>query len=391
MELFAQIGYGEGTKTNEGLLENTISGMIFSPKDLSKNGITEKAKELKGKYPDAQILFDPQLYAWVNNSCIRPKDGEIASWDYPRQIPPHTGILIRDVQAVVTAYINEMLNFSQLSGIITPNIYVSGSLTQPEALEFIEQAQKIAQESGETRPIYPSIVLDNCVLLSASKTEVDGFLNTLKELRHRPAGFYLLVSTNNSSYPVDLFKSKTISTWMYINHVLSTSGYSVINGYSDILSPFLQFAGGYAGATGWWGNLHFFSMDRFCDVGTGHQHRPSPRYLSIALLNRIVCSEYSRLSAQGILVKNQLPHDADYDRMAKVPQKIEILQTWETIAELLRTVTTLQQLKDIIGDAKQCYGICRSSSVRWFETSQDFHLDELEQSIDKYNELIATP
>jgi hypothetical protein len=73
---------------------------------------------------------------------------------------------------------------------------------------------------------------------------------------------------------------------MLINHTLTLNGFDTINGYSDILTPFLGAGGGGVGATGWWSNLRTFSLDRFNPpVGGGRQ--PIERYLSCALLNRI--------------------------------------------------------------------------------------------------------
>jgi hypothetical protein len=75
-----------------------------------------------------------------------------------------------------------------------------------------------------------------------------------------------------------------MAAWMLINHTLALNGFNTINGYSDVLTPFLGAAGGEAGATGWWSNLRVFSLDRFSPpIGGGRQ--PIERYLSCALLS----------------------------------------------------------------------------------------------------------
>ena len=74
----------------------------------------------------------------------------------------------------------------------------------------------------------------------------------------------------------------------------SFDGFKVINGYSDILTPFLGVAGGTAGAFGWWSNLKAFSLDRF-NPSAGGGRLPIQRYLSLALLNRITFFEFNQL------------------------------------------------------------------------------------------------
>jgi hypothetical protein len=72
-------------------------------------------------------------------------------------------------------------------------------------------------------------------------------------LGHIPGGnrsrgsYYVLVAAGNAEAGTDLFNAEVIDGWMFLNHVLSVKGFSVINGFSDLLTPFL----GAAGAENW--------------------------------------------------------------------------------------------------------------------------------------------
>src|SRR5205085_961965 len=100
----------------------------------------------------------------------------------------------------------------------------------------------------------------------------------------------------------DIYNADVIAAWMLINHTLRVNGFDVINGCSDILTPFLAASGASAGAVGWWSNLRTFSLDRFAPAAGGGR-LPIPRYLSVNLLNRITFTELDALRAlvPGIL------------------------------------------------------------------------------------------
>lgn len=382
------MGYGAGQQVEIGLKENTIDGAIFSPKDLSKQQIIKKITSIQKANPDADIYIDPQFYAWETDYCSNKKLGSIQSWNYLQEVSNERRLPEKEIKPLMEKFFLEMQkSLPELSGIIAPSIYIHKSFLSPEgeiAKQFISIAQKIADQKNETRPIYSTIVMSRDVLLNVK--EVKAFLNQIINLDNPPSGFYLLVGANKSSPPNNICNSDVISMWMYLNKVLSKNKFRIINGYSDILSPFLQHAGGYAGATGWWGNLRCFSMERFCVQE--QRHRPSRRYLSIALLNRVLSSEYRFYTHQELLKKNKLKYDSDYDK-DKETQAIEAFQTWESISHLLRSTTTMDQLKNAIDDAKNNYIQIRKAPVsRLYLTSRNYHLDVFSESIEKYEQLL---
>jgi hypothetical protein len=134
-------------------------------------------------------------------------------------------------------------------------------------------------------------------------------VNQLIVLEIPPEGFYVLVATGNAEARADLFNAEVIAGWMFLNHVLSVNGFLVINGFSDLLTPFLGAAGAEAGATGWWSNLRTFSVERFSPSTSGGR-TPTARYLSCALLNRITYYELDILRRRVSSVLNRLGTDA---------------------------------------------------------------------------------
>jgi hypothetical protein len=63
MKLFAQHGYGEGQKIIEGLRQDLIEGIIYSPRDIPLLKLRELAQNISSEFPTAERLFDPQFYA----------------------------------------------------------------------------------------------------------------------------------------------------------------------------------------------------------------------------------------------------------------------------------------------------------------------------------------
>lgn len=147
---------------------------------------------------------------------------------------------------------------------------------------------------------------------------------------------------------------------MLLNHSLSLNGIRVINGFSDILTPFLGAAGGYAGASGWWSNLQVFSMGRYIK-GPGGGQSPLLKYLCLKLLNRIPVNSLRAYTELVPELMNNLPTDAYYD--GKEPSRTEeALQSWEAI-KFMTDITisnnigeSLERLENWIVNAESYYG-----------------------------------
>jgi hypothetical protein len=151
-----------------------------------------------------------------------------------------------------------------------------------------------------------------------------------------PDGFYLIIASRSAEAFSDIYHTDVVANWMMLNLSLSINGFQVINGYSDILTPFLGAAGGQAGATGWWSNLRMFSIERFFPSVGGRL--PIVRYLSKSLLNRITFSEKEAISPFVPSIINKLPHDSDYN--PEPERSEEVLQSWEVLKSLNEEIVT---------------------------------------------------
>jgi hypothetical protein len=241
----------------------------------------------------------------------------------------HESEVIEDVSKVL-----ECEAALPLTALIGPNIIIGSSFDSPEAtiaMNFVRatgvQGKKIAPE----KRIYATLAVSIEALINIE--ELVRFVNQLIALETPPDGFYVLVAAGNAEARTD-FNAEVIAGWMFLNHVLSVKGFLVINGFSDLLTPFLGAAGAEAGATGWWSNLRTFSVERFSPT-TGGGRTPTERYLSCALLNRITYYELDILRRRVSSVLNRLGTDALYGwEGSQPPRNKEVLQTWDAIKAL---------------------------------------------------------
>src|SRR5439155_7506456 len=125
--------------------------------------------------------------------------------------------------------------------------------------------------------------LDRRALLSPS--DFKSFINDLTGLENPPDGFYLLVGGGPINERSDVAQSElmdanVIAGWMMLNHALSQNGQRVVNGFADLLSPFLAAAGSHACATGWWSTLRTFTMGRYVKAARAGGQPPIIRYVS---------------------------------------------------------------------------------------------------------------
>lgn len=261
-----------------------------------------------------------------------------------------------------------------VTGIIAPNILIPNSLNSLEAViskNFIRLAK--AQYAGlkDKRPVYATLAVSRNALMD--KQELVDFVNEITLLDNPPDGFYVLISARNTEARSDIYNADVVAAWMFINHVLAVNGFKVINGYSDILTPFLGVAGGAAGALGWWSNLKVFSLDRFAPSAGGGR-LPIQRYLSLALLNRITFFEFDLLRTMFPAVVNKLAGDAIYDPAvgSEPPRNMEVVQSWEAVKELNARLVDTDKAKAL----KQCREAVRLAGMNYDAVQRLVRLDQ---------------
>lgn len=394
MKLYAQQGYGTGERIISGLEKNVIHGAILSPKDNSKTRVTALLRKMESDFPTADRLFDPQYYAYLlalDDGC---RLGKLEGDDYRyfrahRRAELEREVTIRDD---LRSCLEEQVEMA-VSAVIAPNIVIRRSLNSIESViakNFLRNATEIWSEVGDDRPLYATLAIDAEAL--QDKYEVDEFLTDITLMDSPPHGFYILVNNVTSAIQPELLDHRTLAGWMMLNHSLSLNGFEVINGYSDVLTPFLSAAGGSAGATGWWSNLKVFSLDRF-QPSSGGGRRPVFRYLSKILLNSIRFDELNSLRNRFPAILNDLRTDRYYDPeegSRPADQTQEILQSWDSIASFasIDESVALSRCSDWLEQATHVYDeINASPGQRLMARSNHAHIESLQDGIRLFAQL----
>jgi len=334
MKLYAQHGYGPGQKILDGLSERTIEGVIFSARYSRRDKLLKSINDIQESAPHADILLDPEIYAGSLAQMQDTQLGNLEDWTYFRPWRRSDLEASETIQQVLKTTF-ELLKNLPLTAVIAPNIYIQRSFDSIEAViakNFIRKAKDTFGESDDNRPVYATLAISRDTLLNHQ--EFEAFLNDITAIDNPPDGFYLLVGGGVTEERTELTRSEiihadVIAGWMLLNYTLSLNGFSVINGCSDILTPFLCGTGGDAGATGWWTNLRSFSMSRY--IRSNRRGRqPVVRYLSNLLLNRVKFTERNAYATVLPEINNGLPHDVAYDS-GEPNRNTEALQTWEAI------------------------------------------------------------
>jgi hypothetical protein len=408
MRLFAQHGASQGDRTILGIERGYVDGVIYSPRDIRVHALREHVAKVAGVNARAEQYLDPQYYAAYNVSHRDARLGQLGNSDeYGSYFCNRTRRQLEDNLKLVSEDIAKCLAFQRdldLTGIISPNILISRSFDSIEAViskRFIREAGRVCSELGRDKPLYVTLAVSRDAL--TDWRELFAFLEDATVLDARPDGFYILVATANEDARAETYNADVIAGWLLINHVLSLNGYRVLNGYSDLLTPFLAIGGAAAGATGWWSNLRSFSLNRFLPAGQGRL--PIQRYLSKRLLNRITYYELDQLREICPKVLNQLETDAFYPSgegavypdgepgHGSEPKRAdEVLQSWQTIRTLCEDLSeaditkTLRLCRLAIDDARNTYATIESY-VRLDPKSNGDHLPAIEEGLRQFTRL----
>jgi hypothetical protein len=393
MKLFAQHGSQEGEKIREGFSRGLLDGVIYSPRDVSVAKLRGRLDDIAANYGNSERLVDPQYYAIFLNSTDEARLGHLLDEEYAYFQGRRRAQLERESQ--IRQDLEATLKFQaglNVTSFIAPNILIPNSLNSIEAViakNFIRLATEAHQALNDPRPLYATLAISRNAL--GDKQELIEFLNEITLLENPPKGFYILISARNTEARSDIYNTDIIAAWMFINHTLTVNGFEVINGYSDILTPFLGAAGATAGALGWWSNLRAFSLDRF-SPSAGGGRLPVQRYTSVALLNRIAFYELDQLRVLMPTILNNLPNDTLYDPVTgSEPQRnLEVVQSWEAVKVLNSTLvgfdqaTSLQKCKEAVYRATLAYELIQGLSIRLDQKSNKEHLQPLGDGIRQF-------
>lgn len=388
MKLYAQHGYGEGEKTNQGLQNGIISGAVYGAKDITPDRLNDRLNEIAALTPAAGRIFDPQYYVSLIGSDPNIRLGRLE--EYPYFAIRRRGQL--ESNELIADEIRKVIEFQQklsVTSVVSPNILISRSFDSVEAViakNFIRNAKKVSKTFGDKRPLFATLAISREALIDFA--ELEGFLNDITLLNEPPDGFYLLIGARSIEARTDLYNADVIAAWMLLNYSLKINGYQVINGYSDLISPFLGAVGGDIGCTGWWSNLRTFSLDRFAPESTGGR-LPVQRYLSTKLLNRITFYELDALRKIIPDVINDLSTDKNYE--GEPERAVEVLQSWEALSSLLNSLTGSGDSSKSLGNcatalkvAEDLYTSINAIPYRLDTKSDDTHLEPLREGMNLF-------
>lgn len=397
MKLYAQHGAQEGDKIINGVSKGLIDGIVFSPRDIAADVLKDKIDRWASLYPSLDLCFDPQFYTCFIAASPEARLGKLLDTDYGVYLQSRRRSQLEREQQVRDD-LQTTLQFQskfRVNGVIAPNILIPRSFNSIEAAiskNFIRLAAEVWKHMGDSRPLYATLAVSRDTL--SDKQELQQFLNDITLLDTPPYGFYILVSARSADARSDIYHADVIAAWMLINYVLHINGFKVVNGYSDLLTPFLGAVGAHAGCTGWWSNLRSFSTDRFAG-NQGKGRLPIQRYLSAKLLNRITYFELDQLRVLTPNVLNNTPMDAIYDPVnGSMPDRSgEVLQSWEAIrllsAQLVKNdvADSLRACRKYVEDSIELYDKVQFNQITLDQKSNSDHLEALYDGIELFLKL----
>lgn len=383
MKLFAQHGHAPSDKITRAVEERIINGVIFSPRYLTPSSAQHLIGELKNINNEIEIFIDPEFYATRYIGTPNAQLRYLEEWQH--FFPTRQNELLVGTEKIDDILRITFQNHIEMgcTGLLAPNIYISNSFDSIEAaiaISIINRTKPIAQEMGIELPVYATLAVGRDAIVD--QRSYLHFLNTVTAISPLPDGIYILVGAGSTDERVGTIRSEILSPdviagWMLLNYSLSLNGLSVINGFSDILTPFLGAVGAQAGATGWWTNLQVFSMGRYIKGKRGGQ-LPVIRYLSKKLINRITFNEREAFVEVVPEILNNLTSDSFY--IEREPSRTEeTIQAWQAISSLNEDIISgdiehnLRQIHSYILEAENIYNLLQSHGFSdRYESNQEY-------------------
>lgn len=397
MQILAQHGWSPKDRITRGLADGLIDGVIYGAKDIAPAKLLEQCGGQAAGNPSSVRMFDPQYYACVLAAepgvRLGALDGEEA---YPYFVARRRRDLEQESRVIED--LKSCLTFQKslpITAFIAPNIVVRRSLDSIEATiakDFLRNAAQVHNQLRDPRPLFATLAISIDAL--RDRIELQNFLQEITELEHPPKGFYLLVEHPDHDIPPTLEEPDVLSRWMMVNRVLSLSGYEIINGYSDVLAPYLGAAGATAIASGWFNTLKVFSLKKFAPI-SGMSRQPVPRYTSARLLKSIRHTELESLRADFPEILNGSPTDGEYDQdEGSRPSSLgEALQNWDCLQRLGQLVvtgdaeTSLAAIEMALSEAEETYAQIGSLGLSLRERSNKEHIQLIREELAAFREL----
>lgn len=362
MMILAQHGWGPSDKIAAGLQDESIEGVILSPRYLRP----DKASDLLDEWaPEGcKVFMDPEYYASRYIGSENSKLGKLEEWAYFEAIRRNDLVTGRSLPNLITKALQAQEELG-VTAYVSPNIYVdhADSVNAGISMNFIARSREILEESNlDRKPLFCSLALDQGAI--SDQPHFEELLDTLTGLEGRPEGFYVLVgggaiAEDGSHIRSDLYDERVVANWMYLNHVLSINGFRVMNGCAEAFSPLLAMCGAESCATGWHSSQRQFSIAGYVRPPSSGGQQPLVRYMCTHLLGRIKQQELLDFVRFVPEIYNGLPTDEPYEESPTRTQ--EVLQMWEALGDISNSSVT----GDLEGDLERFLVRIKSARTSW--------------------------
>lgn len=397
MKLYAQHGAQAGEKINAGCEAGVLDGVIFGAKEISPEKLRTDLNQLVANWPNVDRLFDPHYFATLIAAQPGARLGYLTGEKNHGYFRAH---MRRDLEQAdpVRSDIRACLQFQvslPVTALISPNIVVRRTLDSVEgviAKNFIRNAAGIAAEIAPDREVYATLAISQAAL--ADKGELQAFLQEITELETPPTGFYLLLEKLDANPLPSLTERDCLARWMLVNYTLKVSGFKIINGYTDLLAPYIGATGADAVAAGWFSTLKCFSLRKF-EPNDSFATRPVPRYSSVALMKSIRHTELHDVRAHFPEVLNDLPSDGFYsvaDGSRPGPTE-EAVQNWDAIRQMIakcghpEVESALDSCISALDEADELYDSINLIGYSLRERSNNEHIATIRDELEEFAKL----
>lgn len=389
--ILAQHGYGKTTKIDDGLTAGAIGGVVLSPRDESPDGLADLAADIRTRFPEATLLFDPQFYATV----VSPANlGHLAEYT-PYFRPSLTrGSFVSPKR--LREYAQKALDYQcglPVSRLISPTICFD-DFRDPWsqiALQLADASVEHHESLQSPPPLLVSLAFAESALTNASA--VEEFLDLASVLP--VAGFHVVVKRDGQGYRAN-FRVEPLKQLLYLVYALAeVNRLEVVCGYSDLVGVLLRAVGATASATGWHGSLRQFSLARFQPSKGGRPARP--RYTSRPLLNSVMVSELDSLFELGQLgvALSGTPEDARFKASgppSSVPWPLadSTLHHWRVLADVASAVSKgtvgerLDAVVKLIQNASGTYALLDNAGAAFEIGSDAGHLQQWLEAVEAF-------
>lgn len=253
MSFFIQHGYGKAQKINTLMSQGFTSGVILSPGDEDPSSLRATAEYCA--QAGLRVFIDPQTYVYSTNPQGAPRNHPA------HHLKPRNFSWAQSAESITRhiAIVGELNKAINPSGIWIAPAALQSTFTDVWTPLSIQFARTASDAWGGERTMVTLAIEESAL---SDWARIEDWLDVATTLD--VAGFYVLVSRNESKYPGLPWAPTRLANLLRLVHTLGTlNQFEVIWGYSD-LEGMLGVAAGASGmAAGWSYTLRQFSASKW--------------------------------------------------------------------------------------------------------------------------------